>query len=191
MAWGRRVRRDLRRLLPAGVPAPLRRPVPQHHGHGGRGRLHHHWLREVRGWLAYYVDLEDEGCKTYPSLLFDRDITDGRGMMCSVLTPAIGSNQGMGDVEYGRIYDVFFPPEFLRLFDGPSCNIMGTTNANVCTADGFSKCAGAGVLHRPGGRGVRDLPLPALRPRHLRRPRHDVLRAGPGRRDNQGLGDVG
>ena len=35
-----------------------------------------------------------------------------------------GNNQGMGDVKYGEIYDDYFPPEFLRLFDGPSCDIM-------------------------------------------------------------------
>ena len=95
------------------------------------------------GALVYYVDPEDEECKTYPSLLFDRDIIDGRGMMCSVLTPYIGNNQGMGDVEYGEIYDVFFPPEFLRLFDGPSCNVMDRTNVNVCTTDDFTKRMGA------------------------------------------------
>ena len=30
----------------------------------------------------------------------------------------------MSDFEYGKIYDIYLPPEFLRLFDGPSCNIM-------------------------------------------------------------------
>ena len=60
----------------------------------------------------------------YPPMLFDRNITDGRAMMCSVLTLSIGNNQGMGDVEYGKIYDIFFPPKYLRLFDGPSCNIV-------------------------------------------------------------------
>jgi hypothetical protein len=119
-----------------------------------------------------------------------RGIVDGRSMMRSVLTLTVGNNQGMGDVEYGRICDVYFPLGVLRLFDGPSCDIMGMTDASVCTADGFSKCVGAGVLPRPGGRGVQGLPVPALRLRHLRRPRHDVLRAGPDRRDNQGLGDV-
>ena len=44
--------------------------------------------------------------------------------MCSVLTLSIGNNQGMGDVEYGEIYGDYFPPGFLRLFDGPSCDIM-------------------------------------------------------------------
>ena len=42
----------------------------------------------------------------HPNLLFDRNIIDGRGMMCSVLTLTIGNNQGMGDLEYGRIYDI-------------------------------------------------------------------------------------
>ena len=26
---------------------------------------------------------------------------------------------GMGDVEYGKIYDFYLPPAFLRLYDGP------------------------------------------------------------------------
>ena len=68
----------------------------------------------------------------YPNLLFACDIIDDRTMMCSVLTLAIGNNQGMGDVEYGKIYDVeygkiydiYSPPKHLRLFDGPSCNII-------------------------------------------------------------------
>jgi len=56
----------------------------------------------------------------YPNPLFDRNITDGRAMMCSVLTLSIGNNQGMGDVDYGKIYDIYFPPKYLRLFDGPA-----------------------------------------------------------------------
>merc|ERR1712242_403403 len=39
-------------------------------------------------------------------------------------TLTIGNNQGMGDVEYGKIYDIYFPPAYLRLFDGPSCSII-------------------------------------------------------------------
>merc|ERR1712178_595371 len=66
--------------------------------------------------LVYYIDPENEEMKiAYPNLLFDRNITDGRGMMCSFLTLAIGNNQGMGDVEYGKIYDIYFPPSYLRL----------------------------------------------------------------------------
>merc|ERR1712004_617681 len=75
--------------------------------------------------LVYYIDPENEEMKiAYPNALFDRNITDGRGMMCSVLTLSIGNNQGMGDVDYGKIYDIYFPPKFLRLFDGPSCSII-------------------------------------------------------------------
>merc|ERR1712232_1136963 len=75
--------------------------------------------------LVYYIDPENEEMKiAYPVLLFDRNITDGRAMMCSVLTLTIGNNQGMGDVKYGKIYDIYFPPSYLRLFDGPSCSII-------------------------------------------------------------------
>merc|ERR1711972_405512 len=75
--------------------------------------------------LVYYIDPEAEEMKiAYPNLLFDRNIIDGRAMMCSFLTLTIGNNQGMGDVEYGKIYDIYFPPSYLRLFDGPACNII-------------------------------------------------------------------
>merc|ERR1711870_105558 len=75
--------------------------------------------------LVYYIDPEEEECKiAYPNMLFDRNITDGRAMMCSILTLTIGNNQGMGDVEYGKIYDIYFPPPYLRLFDGPSCSVV-------------------------------------------------------------------
>merc|ERR1719399_1587291 len=74
--------------------------------------------------LVYYIDPDNEECKiAYPNMLFDRNIIDGRAMMCSVLTLTIGNNQGMGDVEYGKIYDIYFPPSFLRLFDGPATNV--------------------------------------------------------------------
>merc|ERR1712151_960392 len=75
--------------------------------------------------LVYFIDPEEEEMKiAYPTLLFDRNIIDGRAMMCSFLTLTIGNNQGMGDVEYGKIYDFYFPPNFLRLFDGPSCSVV-------------------------------------------------------------------
>ena len=88
----------------------------------------------------YYIDPDNEEMKiAYPTLLFDRNIIDGRAMMCSVLTLTIGNNQGMGDVEYGKIYDIYFPPAYLRLFDGPSCSVVdmwrilgrGTTNGGL------------------------------------------------------------
>jgi ribulose-bisphosphate carboxylase large chain len=90
--------------------------------------------------LVYYIDPENEEMKiAYPTALFDRNITDGRAMMCSVLTLSIGNNQGMGDVDYGKIYDIYFPPAFLRLFDGPSCCVKdmwrilgrGTSNGGL------------------------------------------------------------
>merc|ERR1719311_872405 len=75
--------------------------------------------------IVYYIDPEAEEMKiAYPTALFDRNITDGRAMMCSILTLTIGNNQGMGGVEYGKIYDIYFPPQYLRLFDGPACNII-------------------------------------------------------------------
>lgn len=60
----------------------------------------------------------------YPLALFDRNITDGRAMMVSFLTLAIGNNQGMGDVEYAKMHDFYFPRDYLRLFDGPAVNIQ-------------------------------------------------------------------
>merc|ERR1719174_1213531 len=75
--------------------------------------------------LVYYIDPDCEEMKiAYPTMLFDHNIIDGRGMMCSFLTLTIGNNQGMGDVEYGKIYDFYFPPPFLRKFDGPNRSIV-------------------------------------------------------------------
>ena len=49
------------------------------------------------GALACYVDLENEECEiTYPDLLFGRSIIGGRGVMRSVLTLTVASNQSMG-----------------------------------------------------------------------------------------------
>merc|ERR1712224_617821 len=75
--------------------------------------------------LVYYIDPDCEEMKiAYPTMLFDHNIIDGRGMMCSFLTLTIGNNQGMGDVEYGKIYDFYLPPPFLRKFDGPNRSIV-------------------------------------------------------------------
>ena len=74
--------------------------------------------------IVYVADEESELIKlAYPVELFDRNITDGRAMIASFLTLAIGNNQGMGDVEYAKIHDFYFPPEYLRLYDGPATNI--------------------------------------------------------------------
>ena len=50
--------------------------------------------------LVYFID-EAKGVMkvAYPIDLFDRNITDGRVMLVSFLTLAIGNNQGMGDIE--------------------------------------------------------------------------------------------
>ena len=62
---------------------------------------------ECVGAPVYYIDSEDEGCETYPDHLhFERNIIGGRGVMCSVLTPATGNNQGAGGVDFGEIYDI-------------------------------------------------------------------------------------
>jgi ribulose-bisphosphate carboxylase large chain len=74
--------------------------------------------------LVYEIDEEKEIMKiAYPSDLFDRNIIDGRAMLASFLTLTIGNNQGMGDVEYAKMYDFWMPPEYLRLYDGPSTDI--------------------------------------------------------------------
>ena len=74
--------------------------------------------------LVYEADESKELIKlAYPTELFDRNIIDGRAMIASFLTLAIGNNQGMGDVEYAKIHDFYVPPDFLRLFDGPATTI--------------------------------------------------------------------
>ena len=53
------------------------------------------------------------------------------------MTLAIGSNQGMGDVEHGKTQDSDFPAEYRRLFDGPSRSIVGTLHTlGFCTSYG-------------------------------------------------------
>jgi len=74
--------------------------------------------------IVYEADESRELIKlAYPVELFDRNITDGRAMIASFLTLAIGNNQGMGDVEYAKMHDFYFPPDYLRLFDGPATTI--------------------------------------------------------------------
>ena len=45
-------------------------------------------------------------------------------MMCSGLTQLTGNNHAMGDVEYGKICNMYFPPAELSLLDGPSCSVF-------------------------------------------------------------------
>uniref|UniRef100_UPI003F979766 ribulose-bisphosphate carboxylase n=1 Tax=Rhodoblastus sp. TaxID=1962975 RepID=UPI003F979766 len=74
--------------------------------------------------LVYEIDEAKEVMKiAYPVELFDRNIIDGRAMLASFLTLTIGNNQGMGDIEYGKMHDFYVPPQYLRLFDGPSTTI--------------------------------------------------------------------
>jgi ribulose-bisphosphate carboxylase large chain len=74
--------------------------------------------------LVYEID-EAKGVMkvAYPNDLFDRNVTDGRAMIVSFLTLAIGNNQGMGDVENLQMQDFYVPQRMLQLFDGPSKDI--------------------------------------------------------------------
>jgi len=74
--------------------------------------------------LVYLIDEATEEMRiAYPLDLFDRNITDGRMMMVSFLTLAIGNNQGMGDIEYAKIHDFYMPERAMQLFDGPARDI--------------------------------------------------------------------
>ncbi len=59
----------------------------------------------------------------YPLDLFDRNLIDGRMMIVSFLTLAIGNNQGMGDCESLQMQDFWVPPRAVQLFDGPAKDI--------------------------------------------------------------------
>jgi ribulose-bisphosphate carboxylase large chain len=74
--------------------------------------------------LVYHIDESHEELRVaYPLELFDRNITDGRMMMVSFLTLAMGNNQGMGDIEHAKMYDFWMPDRAIQLFDGPSKDI--------------------------------------------------------------------
>jgi ribulose-bisphosphate carboxylase large chain len=74
--------------------------------------------------LVYYIDEAKEDMRiAYPLELFDRNVTDGRYMMVSFLTLAIGNNQGMGDIEHAKMIDFYVPEEVIRQFDCPATNI--------------------------------------------------------------------
>ena len=74
--------------------------------------------------LVYHIDEATEEMRiAYPLDLFDRNVTDGRMMVVSFLTLAIGNNQGMGDIEHAKMYDFYVPDRALQLFDGPSKDI--------------------------------------------------------------------
>ena len=74
--------------------------------------------------LVYYIDEATEDMRiAYPMELFDRNVTDGRMMLVSFLTLAIGNNQGMGDIEHAKMVDFYVPERAIQLFDGPSKDI--------------------------------------------------------------------
>ncbi|MBI5890543.1 MAG: ribulose-bisphosphate carboxylase [Nitrosomonadales bacterium] len=74
--------------------------------------------------LVYYIDEAKEDMRiAYPLELFDRNVTDGRMMLVSFLTLAIGNNQGMGDIEHAKMIDFYVPEEVIRQFDCPATNI--------------------------------------------------------------------
>jgi len=136
---------------------PLRRRVI--HGHQCGGLDHRRFTRGLDA-LVYYIDEATEDMRiAYPMDLFDRNITDGRMMMVSILTLVIGNNQGMGDIEHGKIHDIYFPERAIQLFDGPSKDISDMWR----------------MLGRPikdGGyiAGTIIKPKLGLRPSHLLRP---------------------
>lgn len=74
--------------------------------------------------IVYEVDESKELMKiAYPLELFDRNISDGRVNITNLITLVVGNNQGMSDVEYSKLIDIYFPKAFLDLTDGPSTNI--------------------------------------------------------------------
>ncbi|MFT0847367.1 ribulose-bisphosphate carboxylase [Actinomycetaceae bacterium L2_0104] len=74
--------------------------------------------------LVYLADEAAQEVRiAYPLDLFDRNMIDGRMMMVSFLTLTIGNNQGMGDIEYAKMYDFYVPRRAIELFDGPSVGI--------------------------------------------------------------------
>ncbi len=74
--------------------------------------------------LVYYIDEPAGDMRiAYPLDLFDRNVMDGRMMIVSFLTLAIGNNQGMGDIAHAKMIDIYFPPRAIQLFDGPSKDI--------------------------------------------------------------------
>lgn len=74
--------------------------------------------------LVYHIDEATEDMRiAYPIDLFDRNMLDGKTMLVSFLTLAIGNNQGMGDIEHAKMIDFYMPAEMLALYDGPQVNI--------------------------------------------------------------------
>ncbi|MDH5300017.1 MAG: ribulose-bisphosphate carboxylase [Gammaproteobacteria bacterium] len=74
--------------------------------------------------IVYHADESTGLVKiAYPMDLFDRNVIDGRTMIVSFLTLAIGNNQGMGDCASLKMEDFYMPQRMLQLFDGPQKDI--------------------------------------------------------------------
>src|SRR4030065_573093 len=74
--------------------------------------------------LVYHIDEATEDMRiAYPLELFDRNVTDGRFMLVSFLTLAIGNNQGMGDIKPAKMIDFYVPERVIQMFDGPAKDI--------------------------------------------------------------------
>ena len=74
--------------------------------------------------LVYHVNEATEDMRiAYPLALFDRNITDGRFMLVSFLTLAVGNNQGMGDIKHAKMIDFYVPERVIQMFDGPAKDI--------------------------------------------------------------------
>lgn len=74
--------------------------------------------------LVYHVNEDEEELRiAFPLELFDRNMIDGRMMIVSFLTLAIGNNQGMGDIAHAKLYDFYVPRRAIELFDGPATDI--------------------------------------------------------------------
>src|SRR4030042_3471368 len=66
--------------------------------------------------LVYHIDEAPEDMRmAYPLDLFDRNVTDGRFMLVSFLTLALGNNQGMGDFDNAKRVDCYVPERVIQM----------------------------------------------------------------------------
>lgn len=74
--------------------------------------------------LVYQIDEDKQEMRiAFPLELFDRNMIDGRMMLVSFLTLAVGNNQGMSDIENAKLFDFYFPRKAIEQFDGPAKDI--------------------------------------------------------------------
>ena len=131
--------------------------------------------------LVYFIDEAKDVMKVaYPNDLFDRNLTDGRAMLVSFLTLAIGNNQGMGDIKNLQMQDFYVPWSMLRQFDGPSKDISDHVGHPRSSARQWR-------LHRrhhhqaetrPAPGAVRQRGLPVLARRRLHQERRTARQPG-------------